>query len=88
MAEWTSSLLANKEKILISRKRLELVDELVKSGVERYTRGLISSDQVSKDKETFILTADQLLLAQRQLYETVCDIDASTGENVLSVLLH
>ena len=87
VAEWTSSLMANKEKVIISKSRLGLVDELVRSGVSRFTRGLISSDQVSKDKEMYSLTADQLLLAERDLYNTVCDIDASTGKNVLSLLL-
>ena len=70
VAEWTSSLLANKEKVTISKSRLELVNELVQSGVSRFTSGLISSDQVSKDKEMYSLTADQLLLAERDLYNT------------------
>ena len=86
VAEWTSSLMANKEKVTISKSRLELVGELVRSGVSRFTRGLISSDQVSQDKEMYSLTADQLLLAERDLYNTVCDIDASTGKCTFSTL--
>ena len=39
VAEWTSSLMANKEKVTISKSRLELVGELVRSGVSRFTRG-------------------------------------------------